>query len=148
MLQAGQRPLWDGAAPGRPSHSVPARESGIIYRFDQIEVDPRLGCLKREGQEQHLRQQSFHLLLYMVERRDRLISKEELVENFWQGSAVTDNAVVQCIKEIRKVLGDDPHVPRFIKTIHKSGYRFIAPVVAVPVHEETPCDPPALDVQA
>ena len=106
-----------------------ARESGQIYRCEDVEIDPSLGCLKRGGLEQHLRQQSFHLLLYMIERRQRLISKDELIENFWQDAAVTDNAVVQCIKEIRTVLGDDPHEPRFIRTIYKIGYRFIANVV-------------------
>jgi tetratricopeptide (TPR) repeat protein len=108
------------------------RREAAVYRFEDIEVDPSRGCIRRGGQERHLRQQSFHLLLYMLERPQALIRKEDLVANFWQGAAVTDNAVVQCIKEIRKVLGDDPREPRFIKTIHKIGYRFIAPVSAEP----------------
>jgi tetratricopeptide (TPR) repeat protein len=147
MLQAG-----DGANSGSSSRKIPAAMSLAahgrepagepaasaantgkpIYRCEDVEVDPSLGCLKRGGFEQHLRQQSFHLLLYMLERRQRLISKEELIENVWQGAAVTDNAVVQCIKEIRKALGDDPHEPRFIRTIHKLGYRCIASVTEVP----------------
>lgn len=104
--------------------------NGQIYRCQDVEIDPSLGCVTRGGQEQHLRQQSFHLLLYMIERRHRVIGKEELIQNFWQGAAVTDNALVQCIKEIRKALGDDPHEPRFIRTIHKIGYRFVAHVTA------------------
>jgi tetratricopeptide (TPR) repeat protein len=118
-----------------------ANHSRPIYRFEDVEVDPSRGCLVRGGLEQHLRQQSFHLLLYMIERRQRLITKEELIENVWQGAAVTDNAVVQCIKEIRKALGDDPHEPRFIRTIHKLGYRCIASVTEVPsVSEAAPPD--------
>ena len=105
-----------------------AIENRPVYRFDEIEVDASRGCLKRDGIEQHLRQQSFHLLLYLLEHRQTLVSKEELIENFWQGAAVTDNTVVQCIKEIRRALGDHPRDPRFIKTFHKIGYRFIAPV--------------------
>lgn len=121
------------AAHGGNSGGDPAAaQPGQIYRCEDVEIDPSRGCLKRGGVEQHLRQQSFHLLLYMIERRQRLIGKEELIENFWQGAAVTDNAVVQCIKEIRKVLGDDPHEPRFIRTVHKIGYRFIATVVEEP----------------
>jgi tetratricopeptide (TPR) repeat protein len=89
-------------------------------------VDASLGCLKRGGREYHLRQQSFHLLLYMLAHPQELIRKEDLIENFWHDAAVTDNAVVQCIKEIRRALGDDPREPRFIKTIHKIGYRFVA----------------------
>ena len=113
-----------------------ARECGFTYRCEDVEIDPSRACLKRGGLEQHLRQQSFHLLLYMIEQRQRLIGKEELIANFWQGAAVTDNAIVQCIKEIRKALGDDPHEPRFIRTIHKLGYRFIATVVEEPLAAE------------
>jgi len=96
-----------------------------IYRFDDIEIDCAQGCLKRGGHEQYVRQQSFHVLLYVLEYRHRLVSKEELIENFWQHTAVTDNALVQCIADIRKVLGDDSRHPRFIKTVPKVGYRFI-----------------------
>lgn len=130
----GRNPAALPAVHDRPAGGEPAvREHGPIYRCEDIEIDPSLGCLKRGGTEQHLRQQSFHLLLYMIERSHRLISKDELIENFWQDAAVTDNAVVQCIKEIRTVLGDDPHEPRFIRTIYKLGYRFIANVVEEPV---------------
>jgi tetratricopeptide (TPR) repeat protein/DNA-binding winged helix-turn-helix (wHTH) protein len=140
MLQGGEGSLAGPPARGRSPAAAPAAHAKAvgtepvsvpaqIYRCEDVEIDPSLGCLKRSGLEQHLRQQSFHLLVYMIERRQRLISKEELIANFWQDAAVTDNAVVQCIKEIRKVLGDDPHEPRFIRTIHKIGYRFIADVV-------------------
>jgi tetratricopeptide (TPR) repeat protein/DNA-binding winged helix-turn-helix (wHTH) protein len=84
--------------------------------------------VKRAGQEAYLRQQSFHVLVYLLERRQRLISKEELIENFWHDTAVTDNALVQCIAEIRKALGDEPRQPRFIKTISRVGYRFVGAV--------------------
>ncbi len=144
MFHGGDGSLGDPSARGRISATPPVhgrvaggdhavRECGYRYRCEDVEIDPSLGCLKRFGVEQHLRQQSFHLLLYMIERRQRLVSKEELIENFWQGAAVTDNAVVQCIKEIRKVLGDDPHEPRFIRTFHKIGYRFVAQVAEEPL---------------
>ena len=134
----------------RAADGVPAaRDCALIYRCEDVEIDPSLGCLKRGGIEQHLRQQSFHLLLYMIERRQRLITKEELIENFWQGAAVTDNAVVQCIKEIRTALGDDPHEPRFIRTLYKFGYRFIGNVVEVPVAAPvaTEVSRPNLDIE-
>ncbi len=99
-----------------------------IYRCEGVEIDGLLGCVKREGQEQYLRQQCFHVLTYLLDRRDRIVGKEELIENFWHDTAVTDNAVVQCIAEIRRALGDDPRGPRFIKTIPKVGYRFIGAV--------------------
>ena len=85
-------------------------------------------CVTRNGKEQHIRQQSLQVLLYFLEHRQRLIHKEELVETFWQNTAITDNALVQCIADIRRVVGDDSRNPRFIKTIPKVGYRFIADV--------------------
>src|ERR1700722_3951236 len=137
----GRDPAVSSAA-----HTAPtSKDSRPIYRCEDVEVDPSRGCLTRGGLEHHLRQQSFHLLLYMIERRQRLISKEELIENFWQGAAVTDNAVVQCIKEVRKALGDDPHEPRFIRTIHKLGYRFIAEVAEEPVPAGAPHKIPELE---
>jgi DNA-binding winged helix-turn-helix (wHTH) protein/TolB-like protein len=99
-----------------------------VYRLGDLEIDPVRGCLKRGHQEQYLRQQTFEVLLYLVEQRQRLVSKDELIEVVWRGTAVTDNALVQCIVEIRKVLGDDSRQPRFVKTIPKFGYRFIGSV--------------------
>jgi len=92
-----------------------------IYRLQDLEIDTVRGCLSRRGQEQYLRQQAFQVLLYLLEQRQRLVTKEELVKGIWQDTAVTDNTLVQCIGEIRKALGDDPHQPRFIKTISRSG---------------------------
>ncbi len=99
-----------------------------IYRFDDVEIDPSRPFVKRSGEEQHLRQQTFHVLLYLLEQRERVVTKEELLETIWHDTAVTDNALVQCIADIRKALGDDPRQPRFIKTAPKVGYLFIAAV--------------------
>lgn len=109
----------------------------LIYRFEGVEIDTPQGCLRRLGQEQRLRQQTFQVLLYLLERRERLVTKEELFEQVWQGTAVTDNALVQSIREIRAVLGDDPRDPRFIETVPKVGYRFIVPVEELPPNEIT-----------
>lgn len=99
-----------------------------IYRFEDVELDPSQGCLRRAGEELAVRQKSLQALLYLVEQRHRLVTKEELIERVWEGIAVTDDALVQLIKEIRQSLGDDSRLPRFIKTVPKAGYRFIAPV--------------------
>jgi DNA-binding winged helix-turn-helix (wHTH) protein/TolB-like protein len=100
----------------------------IIFRAEGVDIDPQLGCVKRDGVEQPLRQQSFHVLLFLLARRFELVHKEELVGSFWHDAAVTDNALVQCIADIRRALGDDPRNPRFIKTVPRVGYRFVAKV--------------------
>src|SRR6266404_8494125 len=99
-----------------------------VYRLDNVEIDVAQGCLKRGGEEQYLRQQAFDVLLYLLEQRDRVVAKEELIASIWRHTAVTDNALVQCITEIRRALGDDSHQPRFIRTLPKLGYRFIGNV--------------------
>src|SRR5436189_3354351 len=98
-----------------------------IYRFADIEFDPARNCLRRDGREQVLRQKSLLVLLYLIEHRERSVSKQELLANVWEGTAVTDDALVQIIVELRKLLGDDSRQPRFIRTIPKAGYHFIGP---------------------
>ena len=99
-----------------------------IYRVGEIEVDPARNCLRRNDEEWTLRQKSFQVLIYLLEQRERLVTKEELLEIIWAGAAVTDDALVQIIVELRKTLGDDSRRPRFIRTIPKIGYHFIGPV--------------------
>ncbi len=105
---------------------------GQIFCFSDVEVDTRLGCLRRAGGEQHLRQKSFQVLVYLLENRDRLVTKNELIDTIWRETAVTDGVLVQCIKEIRHTLGDDHNLPLYIKTVPKAGYRFIGKISELP----------------
>lgn len=98
------------------------------YHTGDVEIDPSRRLVKRNGQEFHLQLQTFQVLIYLIEHRHRFVTKDELIENIWQVSAVTDNALVQCIMDIRKALGDAPRQPRFVKTLPKLGYHFIAEV--------------------
>lgn len=98
------------------------------YRFDDVEVDLSRSCVVRGGVERHLRRKAFQVLVCLLEGRERLVTKDELFDAVWNDTAVTDDVLVQCIKEIRRSIGDDPQHPRFIKTVPRSGYRFIAPV--------------------
>ncbi len=114
-----------------------ARSDRLLYRLAGLEIDPLRGCLVREGQERYLRPKTLQVLIYLIQQRQRLVSKEELMEQLWKDTAVTDDALVQCIVELRRALGDDPQHPCFIKTFPKVGYRFIGQV------EELRCDHPA-----
>lgn len=99
-----------------------------VYRLQNVEIDASRMTLKRDGEERHLRPQPFQVLVYLVEHRSKLVSKDELITHVWGETAVTDNALEQCVAEIRKVLADDPRNPRFIKTVPRAGYRFIGDV--------------------
>ncbi len=103
----------------------------LIYRLAEAELDPRNGQVKRRGEELYLRPKPLQVLLYLIEQRPRLVTKEELLEQVWQGDAVTDDALVQSIVEIRKTLGDSSQQPRWIKTFPKTGYRFIGEVETI-----------------
>lgn len=99
-----------------------------IYRLDGVEIDASRLCVTRAGKELHLRQKTFQVLIYLLEQRERLVPRDELIQHIWPQTAVTDNALDQCLAEIRKVLGDDSRQPRFIKTVPRAGYRFIGSV--------------------
>ncbi len=114
-------------------------EAPLVLRFADVEIDVRERRVFRNGSDQQLRLKVFQVLLYLIDRRDRTVSKDELMENVWPGTAVTDDAVVQCIVDLRRALGDDARNPFFIRTIPKLGYRFIAP--------ESPGPSPATEVQ-
>src|ERR1700704_5080101 len=112
------------------------RQGKTLYLLDGVEIDTSRVCLKRDGEERHLRQQTFQVLIYLLEQRERLVTKDELIDHVWQDTAVTDNALEQCLAEIRKVLGDDSRHPRFIKTVPRAGYRFIGEVEEVGAEAE------------
>ena len=100
----------------------------LTFELSDCELDLMRECLTKDGTELHLRRKSYQVLLYLIERRERLVSKDELINNVWADTAVTDDVLVQSVKEIRRSFGDVPHNPRFIKTVPKSGYRFIGAV--------------------
>ncbi len=104
------------------------KEKVHIYRFADFEIDLQNRQLKKSGKIIPLNSKYFDVLTLLVENAQRLISKQEIFERVWQDTIVTDSALSQCIKDIRKALNDDAHHPKFIKTVAKHGYLFIAPV--------------------
>jgi adenylate cyclase len=100
----------------------PAQMEAKRLRFDRYILDLDRGCLLVDGNEITLRPKTFAVLHYLVENSGRLVSKDELFAAVWPNIAVTDDALVQSIGELRRALGDDG--PRLIKTIPRRGYRF------------------------
>ncbi len=93
-----------------------------IYSFDEFTLDLTRGSLLRGAEEIKLRPKSFEVLKYLAENGGRLISKDELIETVWQGMAVSDGSLVQCLIEIRQALDDKSQ--EIIRTVPRRGYIF------------------------
>jgi len=95
---------------------------------DGLVLDSALFELRRNGRVVAMEPQTFDVLTYLVSHRDRVVSKEELMDAVWGGRFVTEAAVTSRIKQARRAMGDDGRGQRLIRTVHGRGYRFIAEV--------------------
>jgi len=97
--------------------------------FDAFRLDLQAECLWHAGEPLRLRRKAFSLLRHLLENSGRLLTKQELLDAVWPDVAVTDAVLKVCISEVRKALGDNAAEPRFVVTVHRRGYRFVAPAV-------------------
>jgi DNA-binding winged helix-turn-helix (wHTH) protein len=104
----------------------------MIFRFDTFELDLDRVELRAGGRPVAVEPQVFALLALLVENRDRVVSRDELVDRIWDGRVVTDATVASRIKSARRALGDDGDRQRFVRTVQRRGFRFVAEAVAVP----------------
>lgn len=98
------------------------------YRFEGFLLDPRDRQLRLDDARVELNARYLDALALLVSEQGRLVSKDRFLEEVWRGVPVTDEALTQCIRTLRRQLGDDAVRPRFIETVPKHGYRFIATV--------------------
>ena len=98
------------------------------FRFDHFLLEPEDRQLTRAGAPVELNARYLDALVLLVRESGRLVSKDRFLDEVWRGVPVTDEALTQCIKTLRRQLGDDAGRPRFIETVPKHGYRFIAAV--------------------
>jgi DNA-binding winged helix-turn-helix (wHTH) protein len=101
------------------------------FRFDRFALDPADRQLRRDDAPVELNARYFDALALLVGEAGRLVPKDRFLDEVWHGVPVTDEALTQCIKTLRRQLDDDAANPRFIETVPKHGYRFIAPVERV-----------------
>ncbi|MHB2148122.1 nSTAND1 domain-containing NTPase [Calditrichota bacterium LG25] len=101
------------------------------FRFGEFELDLKNRQLKKNNREIPLNSKYFDVLVLLVENQQQLTTKERIFDTVWKDTIVTESALSQCIKDIRKCLGDSAHHPTYIKTIAKHGYMFIADVEPV-----------------
>jgi TolB-like protein/DNA-binding winged helix-turn-helix (wHTH) protein len=99
------------------------------FSFDEFHLATDLEILRRGEAEIHLAKRPYEVLLFLIENRERIVNRDELLDRFWNGHEVYDDALRKCVGAIRKSLDDTEKSPRFIATRRGSGYRFIAPVV-------------------
>ncbi len=102
------------------------------YRFGPFVISPARRVLCRHEHDVALIPRYFDLLLLLVEQRDRAVTRQEIFDRVWSDVVVSDGALTQAIRTIRRVLEDDSKEPRFIRTVSRHGYQF----VWVPVAEE------------
>jgi TolB-like protein len=98
----------------------------MIFRFGAFELDRSKIELRRDGTVVRLEPQVFALLLLLVENRERLVSRSEIIEKVWDGRIVSESALDSRIKSARRAVGDDGAVQRVIRTIRGKGFRFVA----------------------
>jgi DNA-binding winged helix-turn-helix (wHTH) protein len=103
--------------------------------FADFRLDPAHACLWRGPQRMVLTPKAFDVLHYLVSHADRLVTKDILLDAVWPETAVSDAVVRIAIGELRRVLGDTAQAPRFIATVHRRGYRFVAPVTVADTAE-------------
>ena len=100
----------------------------MVYQFNQITVDPGQYCLYQADIPVSVEPLVFDLLVYLIEHRDRVVTRDELLDKLWKGKVVSDAALGARIKDARKVTQDSGSRQGVIKTIHGRGYQFVAEV--------------------
>lgn len=109
-------------------------------RFDRFRLDPQDRRLTRDGVTVEISGRYLDALTLLVAERGRLVTKDRFMAEVWKGVPVTDEALTQCVRSLRRELGDDAGRPRFIETVPRHGYRFIG--------EVSGDAPPAVDAPA
>ena len=94
-------------------------------RFGAHQLDLGRRELRRDGEMLPLEPQVFDLLVHLISNRDRVISKDELIQHIWGGRIVSDSAIDSRVKALRHALGDDGTAQRLIRTIPRKGLRFV-----------------------
>jgi predicted ATPase/DNA-binding winged helix-turn-helix (wHTH) protein len=130
----------------RPEKTLKFRDTAMsdqpekVYLFGPFRLEPAAYRLLRAGVPVHLRPKAFDTLVYLVEKRGRLVGVGELTAKVWLGEARTDNTYQQAIKDIRKALGKRPDGGEYVENVAGKGYRFTADVeeVSAPPTQSTP----------
>jgi len=151
----GAQPATHGMAQGPQGSKVGRGAVAMYYIFGDYVLDTQRHELHHAGEPIKLRRKVFQVLAHLLAHRERVVPKEELLEHLWPDQFVGDAALKSCITALRKALGEGPYgpaptqsrqegrTPRFVRTLHGQGYRFVA-AVEEQVHLLVDAVPPAL----
>ncbi|HEY0461641.1 MAG TPA: winged helix-turn-helix domain-containing protein [Pyrinomonadaceae bacterium] len=114
-----------------------------IYQFYDVRVEPEEFRVFKNGAPLTLEPKAFQVLVFLLEERGRLISKDELLDAVWKDSFVTQNALTRVIAQLRRALGDATQNSSYIETVPTRGYRFIAEVEEIETKSAAESDSPA-----
>ncbi len=113
--------------------------------FADICIDTHNQLLYRQGETINLAPKVYDLLVFLCQNSNRVISKDELMEQVWVGTLVTENAISRTLVKVRKALADDPKNPQFIITVPRKGYRMVADFVASDTVSNQPQEESSID---
>jgi DNA-binding winged helix-turn-helix (wHTH) protein len=110
----------------------------LRYRFANFVVSPRRRLVLRDGVEQPLIPRYFDLLVFLIERRHEAVHRRDIFDHVWTDVIVSDSALSQAVRTLRRTLADDSREPRFIRTVSRHGYRFVFVDVVEEADDEGP----------
>ena len=110
----------------------------MIYAFGECVLDTQRHVLWRQGHPVHLRPKAFAVLVYLVEHRDQVVTKQALCEHVWHNQFISDATLGSTIRAVRQAIGDTGEAQQLVQTVHGSGYRCVAPVTVCAAHPVVP----------
>src|SRR5262245_32754191 len=105
-----------------------ARAPELLLIFEDYSVDRDRRELRRRGSLEHVEPQVFDLLLFLIDNRERVVSREDLLASVWRGRNVSESTLASRINAARRALGDTGEQQRLIRTIHGRGFRFVGTI--------------------
>ena len=123
---------------------IPVENPPHILRFGDFEVDAATGLLRRRGVRVKLQDQPLQILLMLLLRPGQAVTREELRKTLWPSDTFVDfdHSLNSAVMRLREALGDSAERPRFVETLPKRGYRFLAPVTPVSTDTQSPTENP------
>tara|TARA_R110002096_G_scaffold426421_1_gene636212 strand:- start:102404 stop:104371 length:1968 start_codon:yes stop_codon:yes gene_type:complete len=100
----------------------------MIYRFDNFELDAKKFELRKDGAVLPVEPQIFDFLYFIIKHVGRVVTRDEIIDEVWQGRVVSDTTISSCVKSARKILGDDGDLQKYIKTTRGRGFQFVGDI--------------------